>query len=528
MRFYKVTLAAALLAFSAVASAQILNPAFIQEATAAVPRTFLSKARDVVSVKDFGAKGDGVTNDTAAIQAAIDYVGGAGGLGSTTGRHGRLFFPAGVYKTTKQLAVPGSTWITIEGESAHGTYIYQQAGSGAALQVQGSFYMNQGAVRKSSENDAGVVIRDISIGSMVGHSLSFLNAYNSNVSNVALFSAGTTSNYLDLDGVAVFNGEDIRTAGNDLFPAEWAKTLLAGRTRGEYGIYITSRVDGGGRYNVSGEIILNRPKVQAQQTKDGIYIITPSGADFQIYPVTINDSDIVTHTGYSNIKVNRAIAIINGGYGETVGGDDTVDAIEVLTTQGNTTVYVNNHIAPTCSLNLNGNGVNKPSLIATGGYYKTWRSASATYGALVIRNVMFVSTTTSALANYTTGDFTDIQGNFLDTHASLDKGAWTPGLTGWTNAGTPTTTGTWLKHGNLIFVTATITPATNINTNGGYINNLPFQSTVASGLVSVFNRATGAAIGMGSIGNGSVQLYMPNTGTLTQAIEITAQYRINN
>lgn len=62
---------------------------FIQAGSGAVQRTAQDKMREIVSVKDFGAVGDGVTDDRAACQAAIDAVRTAGG--------GTVYFPEGQY-----------------------------------------------------------------------------------------------------------------------------------------------------------------------------------------------------------------------------------------------------------------------------------------------------------------------------------------------------------------------------------------------------------------------------------------------
>lgn len=62
---------------------------FLQSSSGAIARTLRVKPREVVSVKDFGAAGDGVTDDAPAIEAICLALFNAGG--------GELYFPPGVY-----------------------------------------------------------------------------------------------------------------------------------------------------------------------------------------------------------------------------------------------------------------------------------------------------------------------------------------------------------------------------------------------------------------------------------------------
>lgn len=86
--------------------------AFVQSGTGATTRTLQAKLRDWVSVKDFGATADGVTDDLTAIHAARDAL--------TNG--GELYFPAGTYNIGS-----GATGLVIAGTT---TKSYRLVGDG--------------------------------------------------------------------------------------------------------------------------------------------------------------------------------------------------------------------------------------------------------------------------------------------------------------------------------------------------------------------------------------------------------------
>lgn len=63
--------------------------------TGSVARSALSKFADIVSIKDFGAVGDGTADDTAAFTLAFAAI-----------TYGQIYLPTGTYKVTSQIVVP--------------------------------------------------------------------------------------------------------------------------------------------------------------------------------------------------------------------------------------------------------------------------------------------------------------------------------------------------------------------------------------------------------------------------------------
>ena len=140
------TVEAQLDAISAAGGSSLVG--FQQADAGAVVRTAQDKMREVVSVKDFGAVGDGVTDDRPAIEAAINYASSIGGA--------ELYYPDGTYLINSYSS--DTAFVSAHGQILPIKSRVSHRGSGAATIKVGPFFDDKPFVLFSGFNAVNVAL----------------------------------------------------------------------------------------------------------------------------------------------------------------------------------------------------------------------------------------------------------------------------------------------------------------------------------------------------------------------------------
>jgi parallel beta-helix repeat protein len=287
----------------------------------AVSRDINLKMEELVSVKDFGALGNGSTNDTAAIQAAIN-----GSVGKS------LFFPAGTYKVSN-LTI--STEINFIGEGYTLSQLSQIAGStGAVVTISATRHpsMRHLSIAGTSTGGDCVAITGASSGNQ------FFDCFFTLAGRDGLNVSGTTDNTIVLDCIFEVNGrhgiffDSGTTAGlvtNSRIVSNVGNGVVASGNVLNPGVKITENVFGG---NVIGIQLINQ---YFNIVSDNTILLASShgielnGASYNnITGNIVNNNtgdgihiteDVVIST-YNNITDNNIRLNANGIYFDGTGG----------------------------------------------------------------------------------------------------------------------------------------------------------------------------------------------------------------
>ena len=124
--------------FSLANSYTYLNGITVQtgpSATTPIKRTLQQRLDEIVNIKSFGATGDGATDETAAVQRAIDQLYINSSTKGTEQSRVRLYIPAGLYKVSSTIYVP--PYCTIYGDGIDKTK-FNMTGTGTLFQTVNS------------------------------------------------------------------------------------------------------------------------------------------------------------------------------------------------------------------------------------------------------------------------------------------------------------------------------------------------------------------------------------------------------
>jgi len=284
------------------------NVVYDPAGTGAVATTVQAKLRQTVSVQDFGAVGDGVANDTAAINLAL--------AASTY-----VVIPQGTYAVNATLTIPAGTTLVIQGtikpyaNPVSAISFFTITGSNANVIFEGGKI--DGLSNAYSNFQTGI---SASGGSTTR--LSNVNVSNGNFQNIGIDNGGVAINY---DGIS--NG---KISGNLIENCGQVSNLtFAGG--GIYMQYCTSMlVDGNTLNKVGASGITNSGGVNCVITNNKLNTITLFGFKGGYIPsvATTNSSVSPTVNSFSvaysdaalrNLQVGQAVLVMNAAYPSALG-----------------------------------------------------------------------------------------------------------------------------------------------------------------------------------------------------------------
>ena len=183
---------------------------------------------NVISVKDYGATGDGVTDDYAACQAAID-------VHSSNGDYGTIYFPRGIYILSDTLTVSGigtnPNRVLLLGAGPGVTYLYHTgAQTSGAIKLSGDTVDTGGTSYPRNAGSTGV--RDMAIGSAGGSCIWTNFVSGVYLQDIGFLAAETSSCYLRVSGSHMgFYERCVDYKGNQAIAGDAATLIDAAATR---------------------------------------------------------------------------------------------------------------------------------------------------------------------------------------------------------------------------------------------------------------------------------------------------------
>ena len=249
----------------------------------------LSGYQELFNVRDYGAVGDGETNDVVAIQKAIDQAGVNGGL---------VFFPSGTYIISTTLTIANNS-VSVAGASRETVTIKNQSNNNPSALIR----VGQ---RTPALNVTDVTIRDITFDGQSGTITTASDVYNgldlASVDRVRVYNC--TVQEIGQNGIAVGGGAAVGPH-NDI--------VVDGCTLTDIGLLGISFVDVG-RSHINNNTVIST----------GQSAIALSGTDSFITNNYANRATVPTHlsASLSGTEIGFLISII--------GADKTVVANNIL------------------------------------------------------------------------------------------------------------------------------------------------------------------------------------------------------